>query len=369
VRIAIAVGLALAGLVSAGAVLASTTGWKVQPSPSPASGGAFPTLFGVAATSRTNAWAVGYGALAQDSFYCGPSIIERWNGKVWKVQAGAKLTRPQGKIDSLQAVAATSATNAWAVGGYQNAQCSESKPLIEHWNGKVWKEQESPRGDLLNAVAATSSTNAWAVGGLYRALIEHWNGKAWKVEPSPNLGGGELYGVAATSSTNAWAVGSSSNGALIEHWGGHAWKVEPSPKHSGSLHGVAATSRTNAWAVGGKLIEHWNGKRWKVEPSPKHSGSLQAVAATSPNNAWAVGTRGLAVRRFGPNSSPSPGSVTSIIHWNGKTWKLQNSPDPGGVGDSQYNDLSGVAAVSSSDDWAVGSFNNSLLILHWNGRR
>jgi hypothetical protein len=25
--------------------------------------------------------------------------------------------------------------------------------------------------------------------------------------------------------------------------------------------------------------------------------------------------------------------------------------------------------VSSSDAWAVGSYNNSLLILHWNGRR
>lgn len=228
VRIAIAVGLALAGLVSAGAVLASTTGWKVQPSPSPASGGAFPTLFGVAATSRTNAWAVGYGALAQDSFYCGPSIIERWNGKVWKVQAGAKLTRPQGKIDSLQAVAATSATNAWAVGGYQNAQCSESKPLIEHWNGKVWKEQESPRGDLLNAVAATSSTNAWAVGGLYRALIEHWNGKAWTVQHSHLSGSrhGGLAGVAATSARNAWAVGHSDPThaevrTLIERWNGN----------------------------------------------------------------------------------------------------------------------------------------------------
>jgi len=35
-------------------------------------------------------------------------------------------------------------------------------------------------------VAATSAANAWAVGGLDRPLILHWNGTAWKRAPLPS---------------------------------------------------------------------------------------------------------------------------------------------------------------------------------------
>ncbi|HXJ66679.1 MAG TPA: hypothetical protein VNN79_23210, partial [Actinomycetota bacterium] len=67
---------------------------------------------------------------------------------------------------------------------------------------------------VFSGVAATSSTNAWAVGGysnasVGRTLIEHWDGRAWKVQPSPPMESttlSELNSVAATSSTNAWAV-------------------------------------------------------------------------------------------------------------------------------------------------------------------
>jgi hypothetical protein len=122
-------------------------------------------------------------------------------------------------------VAATSSTNAWAVGDYYNGTTDQT--LIEHWNGTSWKQVTSPNAggsshdNVLNGVAATSSTNAWAVGYFYngttdQTLIEHWNGTSWKQVTSPNPGGSSddniLNGVAATSSTNAWAVGDYYNG-------------------------------------------------------------------------------------------------------------------------------------------------------------
>ncbi len=57
--------------------------------------------------------------------------------------------------------------------------------------------------------------------------------------------------------------------------------------HYTYLNGVAATSTTNAWAV----IEHWNGKTWTVQPTPNPGGmaSLSQVAASSATTAWAVG--------------------------------------------------------------------------------
>jgi hypothetical protein len=83
-------------------------------------------------------------------------------------------------------------------------------------------------------VAATSATNAWAVGFTGNStLVAHWNGTAWKQVPSPNPTNEKVHalnGVAATSATNAWAVGhtSTNNGGnektLIAHWNGTSWK-------------------------------------------------------------------------------------------------------------------------------------------------
>jgi hypothetical protein len=83
----------------------------------------------------------------------------------------------------------------------------------------------------LDGVAATSTSNAWAVGSTGRAktLILHWNGTAWKQVPSPSPAPSpELSGVTATSATSAWAVGQTGTAGriktLILHWNGTTWK-------------------------------------------------------------------------------------------------------------------------------------------------
>ncbi len=202
-------------------------------------------------------------------------------------RSGSEASHP-GLSSSLLGVTVTSACNAWAVGYYSPDGTTEAS-LIEHWNGKVWTVQHSPThgggGDVLYGVAATSPTNAWAVG-YYTAdscnttQVERWNGKTWRAQrnPNPRQAGrcdDSFAAVAATSPTDAWAAGfSDSSGSLVEHWNGKAWRVQPSP--SGNLLGLAASSPTSAWAVGWyyhdygdrTLVEHWNGKAWKVQPSP-----------------------------------------------------------------------------------------------------
>lgn len=122
----------------------------------------------------------------------------------------------------LSGAAATSASNAWAVGSY-NRGTGRNPALIERWNGTSWKQVPSPNPGSVNndlsGVAATSATSAWAVGfysgrtGANRTLIQRWNGKTWKQVPSPNPGssGSGLSAVAATSAANAWALGAYSN--------------------------------------------------------------------------------------------------------------------------------------------------------------
>jgi hypothetical protein len=96
---------------------------------------------------------------------------------------------------------------------------------------------------LLNAVAAVSAKNVWAVGcsggcNGPDSLILHWNGKRWSkvASPDPGVGLDELTGVSAVSASNVWAVGYSCSTAgcksfktLIVHWNGRKWSTVASP--------------------------------------------------------------------------------------------------------------------------------------------
>jgi hypothetical protein len=131
---------------------------------------------------------------------------------------------------SLNAVAAISTRSPWAVGTHSPCNSPLYYPLIDHWNGSAWKQQTSSnitKATAIGGVAATSSSNAWAVGSVSdKPLIEHWNGKAWK--SSQISGPFGFDAAAATSPSDAWAAGyaRSSRGEFpaIVHWNGTAWK-------------------------------------------------------------------------------------------------------------------------------------------------
>jgi hypothetical protein len=199
----------------------------------------------------------------------------------------------------------------------------------------------------------------------------------WAAVPSPNAAPGNnvLAAVSSASSGDVWAVGQAedANGnaqALIEHWNGTGWGLVPSPTIlESNLLGVAAISATNAWAVGSlltrssgqqALIEHWNGVRWSRVKSPVTSSGavLNAVTVVDRGDVWAVG------------ESLTDGSTAQTLteHWDGTAWTVVPSPDAG----TQNNLLTGVAAVSSTDVWAVGEFLNAshvfqTLTENWNG--
>src|SRR5258708_4518572 len=171
--------------------------WQRVPTP----GGGY--FNGVAAISGGDAWAVGAGPGNK-------ALIEHWNGTAW-----TRVTAPStGGAAILHAVAAVSPDDVWAAGGTNFT----GKTVIVHWNGTAWTRVSSPTppgiSSELNSVAATSATNAWAVGDTFTKtgripLIEHWNGAAWRRGPSPALpAGGALTGVPATPGHNGWAVGS-----------------------------------------------------------------------------------------------------------------------------------------------------------------
>lgn len=342
--------------------------WTGVPPPSP--GAVTNTLGGVTALSPCDVWAVG---LYQD-VVDGPilSLAEHWNGSAWTV---VPTPNPDPDRTLLEAVSGTRSGRVWAVGLAGDAS------FIVRWNGTKWARVASPNAgnsDDLSGVTAVSGTDAWAVGQFgtntspARIIVLHWDGRHWarKAAHAPGISN-ELGAVSAISSRNVWAVGSYSTKTatrtLIEHWNGTKWAWVPSPNPRNAvggdilLSGVAGTSASNVWAVGSystrssnkTLVEHWNGHTWKLvaSPNPGAPGArniLISVVASSAGNAWAVGT-----------SITSARQKTLIARWNGRAWKQIPSPSPG-----RSSELAGVTATSASDVWAVGFSDSQVFATH-----
>lgn len=253
------------------------------------------SLESVAALSATDAWAVGTTLWPGSTQSLLQPLIEHWNGQTWRRVAIPDAARGY----FLLAVAGSSPTNVWAVGMVPGG----TGTLILHWDGRRWRVVPGAAlgqyGGSLTAVTALASDDAWASGrALGRALIEHWDGQRWQVSAGPTLPGdvSHLDGVTALSRTDVWAVGGSSTDpypdaetALILHWDGHSWSVVPGPDSQESLFSVAALSARDVWASGGSTLEHWDGRRWSAVPVA--AGSSGALVATGPHELWSLGAQ------------------------------------------------------------------------------
>jgi hypothetical protein len=310
----------------------------------------------------------------------------------WMARAAAPGVAATAIPGELNAVSASSSTNAWAVGQNCTATCTT---LTVHWNGTAWSKVTSPNassgGNALSGVYTVSATNAWAVGdycttsacAVEDTLILHWNGTTWSKVPSPNPSSivNILAGVSGSSAGDIWAAGymigaSGSDNTLIVHWNGTSWSkvASPNPSKTGanSLQAVSAVSSATAWAVGNydatastgaNLALRWNGTAWSKITTPNPSAtfnSLTGVSATSAGDAWAVGIA----------ETTASGSAL-ILRWNGTAWSKVKSPNPAGAA------LSAVSADSATDAWAVGDYCVSscggpgavldTMTLRWNG--
>jgi hypothetical protein len=237
-------------------------------------------------------------------------------------------------------------------------------------------------GGLLFVAGAAAAASRYSV-----PLIAYWNGSSWIQQTGPNPeGSGSLGAVAAVSDTDVWAVGSygmpgTDGKALAEHWDGSSWQQVAIPTPGGAnevrLDGIAAVSATDIWAVGSwagtgtgegyaSLTEHWNGSSWTIVASPRPG-----------YNRWLSGVAALsgtdvwAVGTYGRSVAGLAYFHTLVLHWNGTKWTRVKSPHPGWH--SANSRLAGVAALSPRSVWAVGTYsgrkNSRTLTLHWNGRQ
>ncbi len=331
---------------------APSSGWSIASSPSPDPYAN--RLNSVAAISGTDVWAVGTAGAN--------TVAEHWNGSKWSI-----VSTPNPAGSGIQAqllgVTAVTSSNVWAV-GFSASPTTDYATLAEHWDGSAWSIVPTPNPPglptvSLNAVAAISASDIWAVGGnppsqsgySGQALLEHWNGSTWSIVAVPpstaTWFASSRFGLAAVASTDVWAVGNYDS----FRWDGTAWSVV-----QGAQSTVAASSAgpTSVWAVGSytagsygynatyTLAYLWNGSSW-VQTStvtPTFADSFQGVSARASSDVWAVG---------------ASGRSTLTEHWDGSSWKVEPSPNAS-TASNAYNDLDAVAAIASNDVWAVGYY-------------
>jgi hypothetical protein len=341
------------------------TRWSIVPSPNEEGAN---WLVAVDASAGDDAWAVGF-YIGSEGRY--ETLSEHWNGSAWTLVETPNVGT---NGDWLNGVAAVSSSEAWAVGYTAGDPATyTSTTLAEHWTGSAWSVVPSPNpskdplygANQLYDVRAFAPDDVWAAGWQWTQigsapLIEHWDGRAWKESPTPDDEYREFQALDGTSSTDIWAVGhaftfSNGNQSLIMRWDGSSWTVVPTPvlPDVNYLNDVVVISATDAWAVGFTIPAnldiqphylHWNGSTWAVVPSPHLSSThnyVQSVAAVSANRVWAAGYRTL------------NGHIVSFVErWDGIRWRIDPTPNlPGGA-----NYLSDVTVDPGGGLWSAGYF-------------
>ncbi|HEX9989266.1 MAG TPA: S-layer homology domain-containing protein [Chloroflexia bacterium] len=261
-------------------------------------------LYSITALAANDVWAVGTRRGVRPYIGQGEIFLAmHWNGAVWTAMGDSFSSS---EVDRLYGVAAVSTDDVWAVGVFAGNN------LVVHWNGSEWQRitlpSDIPTGTL-TGVAAIAANDVWAVGRTGSStLIIHWDGTTWSRVSSPNVGTGRsfLFGVDAVAADDIWAVGyygpQGSGYPLTLHWDGSQWNVVPAPGLGTGTYllSVDAVSADNVWAVGNYFVEgvprtlamQWNGAEWSAIASPNaNTGSnhLYGVSAASENDIWTVG--------------------------------------------------------------------------------
>jgi hypothetical protein len=259
--------------------------------------GARGQLLGVAAASPSDVLAVGgFNPGQPPTALLTKPYAEHWNGTGWsatRVPLGTAY--PSGQAAQLNGVTEVAPGNGWAVGTVSDPASFASKTLAYHWDGTAWTRSPTPnpagpsQTNELNAVAARSAADVWAVGGdNYEtvSLVLHWNGSAWRQVSVPDIGSLDAVTVAPG---RVWIAG----GDQVDQFNGTTWTKLPAPQSGLIITGLAGNA-AGLWAVGyveftcgegqvctSSAAAQWNGTAWTAVPAGGGTALSGVVAAGS----------------------------------------------------------------------------------------
>lgn len=255
-----AVGVALDGNYQAHSLIEAWDGSAWQLAAAPVLDSQRDYLTSATAVSANDVWAVGE---RQDRAGRFSTLVEHWDGRRWSVVLSPN---PGSAGNHLYGVAAASSDDVWAVG--QRNDTSSDQPLVEHWDGRDWTVAAVPgagtTGAVLDAVAVHGQ-EVWAAGQTDDAahqahpLVLRRADEGWTASVPTGIGAPftNLTGITVAGGT-AWVAGTYFNSAtglqhtLIARDDGAGWHAvaAPDPGTGDKVFGGIAATGGNVWAVG-----------------------------------------------------------------------------------------------------------------------
>jgi hypothetical protein len=231
--------------------------WTASPSDPTGSGG---NLIAVVALSPDDVWAAGH--YSTDGLHL-TALVEHWDGGSWSIVSAPS---PPYRQTSFSALSVVSKDDIWAVGNSFTFG-SSSRTLVEHWDGATWSIVPSPSHgtfDTLTAIGATSATNAWAFGYYMDGGVDlldgiRWDGSAWSDASLPPSSG-RIVSAAVPAGTSV--IGAGRGGSpmtpLVLRVGDAGAKTIPAVGIGGQswAQGVAVIARGPIVLAGSMVFEH-----------------------------------------------------------------------------------------------------------------
>ena len=258
-------------------------------------------LYGVSATTSTNAIAVG-----------ASGVMDQYKGTSW-------IATTSGLGTDINSVHFLNSKTAWAVG--------KSGKVLKY-NGSTWTAANSTSASAvlssaaLNTVFVIDSTTIWAAGAAGK-LIKN-NGTYWSTV-STNIYG-DIKGLSFANKSKGVYVATS---GYIYMYDGTTWTEQKDLSVLNDFNGVFMLDPTNAWAVGTSgIIVKYNGTKWSTMTSGVTT-TLRSVYFTSATDGWAVGDGGV------------------LLHCDGISWTK--------VASGTTNALNSIAFSDANHGFAVGA--------------
>jgi hypothetical protein len=294
------------------------------------------SLYGVAAVSPSDIWAVGVWGQS--------ALVLHGTGTHW-----SRVTVPGQLNAELFQVAGTSPDNVWAFGNNNDG----SAGTILRYNGGGWTSVTPPGGVIPTAAAVLSSTDVWiggvesctgsGTGGTCQTATYQWNGSSWN---GPYLVPDGVNEIAGSGAGNVWLVGETGTGApgpyrlVAYRWTGSRWKAVsmPHPRSTGPPD-IAVASRRSVWLYAwqakkshrGYLL-HWTGRAWREFVAPRNLPTEDGLVTDGSGGVWAG----------------------ALAHWTGRTW-VNTEPGLSFTGTDTFS-LNGLSRVPGrSTLWAAGA--------------
>lgn len=225
------------------------------------------------------------------------------------------------------------------------------------WTVRIPRSRAAAIGLALSLAVATAMVTS--LHAQPRAAAAGCDG-TWSSSPLTIDPGDSIQSTAFDGPSEGWAVGMTPHlgGDVVLYWNGQAWnRTLDANFNRGGLYGVSVVDST-VFAVGtvvGGSGDQAFGETWAFGPGWAGKQLSTSGTASLSGVAGISPTEAWAVGSIG-------GTSPLIVHYTSGQWLIQPSP----VGSGQ---LFGVTATAANDVWAVGVDGaGSQLILHWDGQ-